>query len=356
MEYFTDVPGGSAYLTDEPVLFLSNRLSGIRSVSVRCVAQPNSVPHIGSALNLIFAFTIARRIMDLYHIPAKVIFDFLDNSPADNILIRDIEYFHPLFLFETDIIRQFTGPICDLADRLSSYFDLPFFARRYTKMQQGQDFRKNIARLVNHWSSVKEILSFREDGARIRPLCTECYLGEKIGRRTQFLYDDHDFYALKSICPEHGEYLVRLNDTSNIIDMNTPLRSAVRMACLTQESQKDDNLDLYLNGTDWGLPWWEFALTPLLSLLGISTKDFCYLNAPLVTDNFGGKLSKNAYVPHDKFQVASKIWLDYSKLLVCIHEEGEINLFKFAIRCVSNSSLFFRNYSVEYLSKVLMID
>jgi len=85
-------PVGIAHLTKTNVDLIRAAARGQQRLRVTTAAQLNGTPHIGTVVTVLTVFALTAHAADTLELPATVIFDALDNAPAENIEIDGQTY------------------------------------------------------------------------------------------------------------------------------------------------------------------------------------------------------------------------------------------------------------------------
>lgn len=143
-------PVGIAHLTRDNADLLRAAAAGRSQLRVTTAAQLNGVPHLGTVVTMltVFAFTVhAAEVLDL---PAVVIFDSLENAPAETVEIDGQVYTRNV----GDLIDAGT---LDASERFSGFERLLAWAGE----------RSGIAYEVRAYQAYQELRPVRESLHRI---------------------------------------------------------------------------------------------------------------------------------------------------------------------------------------------
>jgi len=296
-------PIGIAHLTRDNTDLLRAAAHGKQRLRVTTAAQLNGTPHIGTVVTVLSVFAITAHAADTLDLPATVIFDALDNAPADQVEIEGHTYTHTV----GDLID--TGQL-DRADRVSGFERLLRWAadrshvryefRPYSIYQGLRPVRTCLHTIASRLEEFGPIVAPADRIVRIRPRCPECRLIEKSAKNLTITAGDGEVH-LDSRCPIHGRYRETINITGSKgwYDANTPVRSIQKGFLLSAERDLYQACSVSVDGADWGGAWHAHVLAPALATLGIPPTEWpVSIFTPLVLDRNGGKLSKTLYVQY----------------------------------------------------------
>jgi hypothetical protein len=85
-------PVGIAHLTDTNADLIRPAARGKQRLRVTTAAQLNGTPHIGTVVTVLTVFALTAHTADQLGLPATVIFDALDNAPAEHVEIHGHTY------------------------------------------------------------------------------------------------------------------------------------------------------------------------------------------------------------------------------------------------------------------------
>ena len=85
-------PVGIAHITGQIPDLIADRTATAASMRVACAMQPKAAPHFGTGVVIMTAFALARLFQDHFGKHVTVLFDMLDNAPAQTATIGGIEY------------------------------------------------------------------------------------------------------------------------------------------------------------------------------------------------------------------------------------------------------------------------
>ncbi|MCK9875402.1 hypothetical protein MXD59_06350 [Frankia sp. Ag45/Mut15] len=350
-------PVGISHLTADNADLLRAAAAGRSRLRFTTAAQLNGVPHFGTVVTLLTVFALAQHTSDVLGLPASIVFDALDNAPAEHLTIDGETYTRTV----GDLIDS--GHL-DRTERVSGFEHLlawahrrcgvPFEFRPYDAYQGLHSVRTCLRTLAYRHNDFAPIVAPRDGIIRIRPRCPVCRLMQKSAKdlRITALVDA---IRLDSRCPHHGPYTEMIPvDGGGWYDANTPVRSIQKGYLLAAERDLYDACSVSVDGADWGGAWHAHVLAPALATLGISPTDWpISLFTPLITDRTGGKLSKTLYVTHGAYADLPELFLNLDTLLAQHGDDVLEILWAEATRWAAEPRRLHRTYTVDYITALL---
>ena len=352
-------PVGIAHLTDDNTDLLRAAARGRQHLRVTTAAQLNGTPHIGTVVTVLSVFALTAHAADVLDLPATVIFDALDNAPAENLEI------------DGDIYTRTVGDLIDTghldrAERVSGFERLLDWAahrsglryefRPYSVYQSLRPVRECLHTIASRIEEFRPIVAPADGIVRIRPRCPECRLMEKSARHLTITAGDGTVH-LDSRCPEHGRYreTIDITRTDGWYDANTPVRSIQKGALLSAERHAYDACSVSIDGADWGGAWHAHVLAPALATLGIPAAEWpVSIFTPLVLDRSGGKLSKSLYVRYGaSYADLPEAFLNLDILLDQHGDTALDALWTEITRWATEPRRLHRAYTVDHLSDLI---
>lgn len=350
-------PVGIAHLTDDNADLLRASAAGRSRIRVTTAAQLNGVPHLGTVVTVLTVFAFARHAASTLGKPASIVFDALENAPAEQLVIDGDTYTRNV----GDLID--TGHL-DRAQRASGFerllawaharSSIPYEFRPYSTYQGLRPVRECLHKIASRPGDFAPIVAPRDGIIRIRPRCPACRLMQKSAR-------DLTITALPSAvrlgsrCPHHGAYCEVVNIAGGgWYDANTPVRSIQKGYLLATERDLYDACTVSVDGADWGGSWHASVLAPALAQLGIPARNWpVSVFTPLITDRTGGKLSKTLYVARGTYEGLPESFLNLDVLLDQ-HGDDILNLIWAEVtRWAREPRRLHRTYTIGYLTELL---
>lgn len=354
-------PVGIAHLTDDNTDLLRAAARSRKNLRVTTAAQLNGTPHIGTVVTVLSVFALTAHAADMLDLPATVIFDALDNAPAENLEI------------DGDIYTRTVGDLIDTghldrAERVSGFERLLDWAaqrsglryefRPYSVYQSLKPVRECLHAIASRLEEFRPIVAPADGIVRIRPRCPECRLMEKSARHLTITAGDGTV-RLDSRCPEHGRYreTIDITRTDGWYDANTPIRSIQKGALLSAERHAYDACSVSIDGADWGGAWHAHVLAPALATLGVPPAEWpVSIFTPLVLDRSGGKLSKSLYVRYGaSYADLPEAFLNLDILLDRHGDTALDALWAEITRWATEPRRLHRAYTVDYLADLIHI-
>lgn len=219
-------PVGIAHLTHDNTDLLRAAARGKQRLRMTTAAQLNGTPHIGTVVTVLSVFAITAHAADVLDMPATVIFDALDNAPAEQVEI------------DGEVYTRTVGDLIDIghldrADRVSGFERLLRWAaarshvryefRPYSIYQGLRPVRTCLHTIASHLDDFRSIVAPADGIVRIRPRCPQCRLMEKSAKNLTITAGEGEV-RLDSLCPIHGRYreTIDVTGTEGWYDANTP--------------------------------------------------------------------------------------------------------------------------------------
>ena len=218
-------PVGIAHLTADNADLVRAAAAGRSRIRVTTAAQLNGVPHLGTVVTMLTVFAFTRHVADALGRPADIIFDALENAPAEQITIDGDTYTRNV----GDLID--TGQL-ERAERTSGFERLlawasdksgiPYEFRPYAVYQGLRPVRECLHIIASRQDDFAPIVAPRDGIIRIRPRCPECRLMQKSAADLTITALS-GAVRLGSRCPRHGRYTETVHiDGGGWYDANTP--------------------------------------------------------------------------------------------------------------------------------------
>lgn len=352
-------PVGIAHITRDNADLLRAAARGKQQLRVTTAAQLNGTPHIGTVVTVLSVFAIAAHAAKVLDLPAVVVFDALDNAPAEHVEV------------DGEIYTRTVGDLIDAghldrADRTSGFERLLQWAahrsrvryefRPYTVYQGLRPVRTCLHTIASRLDEFRPIVAPADGIVRIRPRCPQCRLMEKSAKNLRITAGNGEVH-LDSRCPIHGRYreTIDVTDTDGWYDANTPVRSIQKGFLLSAERDLYDACSASIDGADWGGAWHAHVLAPALATLGIPATEWpVSIFTPLVLDRSGGKLSKTLYVRYGPaYADLPEAFLNLDILLDHHGDDALDAIWTETTRWAAEPRRLHRTYTVDYLADLI---
>ncbi|WP_062204393.1 hypothetical protein [Streptomyces sp. NBRC 109706] len=352
-------PTGIAHLTDTNADLIRPAARDAERLRVTTAAQLNGTPHIGSVVTVMAVFALTAHAAQRLDLPATVIFDALDNAPAEHIDIDGRSYIRTV----ADLID--TGHI-DRTERTSGFQRLLAWAsaasgvryefRPYGVYQLLPPVRECLHHIASRQADFAPIVAPGDGIVRVRPRCPHCRLMDKAATDLRITAEPGAVH-LDSRCPAHGLYreTIDIAGTNGWYDANTPVRSIQKGYLLAAERDLYRACSVSIDGADWGGAWHAHVLAPALAALGIPTNRWpVSIFTPMILDRTGGKLSKSLYVRYGPdYADLPEAFLNLDRLLDDHGEDALTVLWAEACRWAAEPRRLHRSYTVDHLAHLL---
>lgn len=349
-------PIGIAHISDNLSDLVSDRIQNAKMIRIACINQPKTAPHFGTLIVIFTSFLLAKYFKDEFNLPTEVLIDSLENAPANQIVINNVNYTlclsHSLFKGR-DLAYWNTKLVQNIAKWAAKKSKINFKLRNYREIQAQEYFRIGLQDIIKNKRNFVHIMSPSDLHLKIRPFCKICGLVDKFAVNVKFLSNNNPRF-ISYFCPNHGRLEVSINDPEAIIDCNAPIRTVLRSFCFYNDKKKDNIETILINGADWSGVWMQrvyFDGLSLLNCFGLNTP-FNFF-APQVLDETGAKLSKTIYLEKDAYSNIDKAWLSVPAYEKKFGNKGLIALWEEIDSWIKSPPKFFRNYTLQYFIDLL---
>lgn len=350
-------PVGITHLLGDNADLLKAACTGRSQIRITTAAQLNGIPHLGTMVTLLTVFAIAQHSSDVLGLPATIVFDALENAPAEHLEIDGESYTRSVGdLMDTGDLDR--GERVRGFDRLLAWAQhrsgISYEFRSYDVYQGLRPVRECLHIIASRLGEFAPIVAPRDGIVRIRPRCPRCRLMQKSAKDLRITAVS-GAVRLVSRCPRHGRYTETVHiDGGGWYDANTPVRSIQKGYLLAAERGMYDACSVSIDGADWGGSWHAHVLAPALAALGIPPAEWpVSVFAPLITDRTGGKLSKTLYVARGAYGDLPELFLNLDVLLTKHGEEILEIIWAEVARWAAEPRRLHRTYTVEYMSELL---
>ncbi|WP_223199393.1 hypothetical protein [Solihabitans fulvus] len=332
---------------------------GAQRLRVTTAAQLNGTPHIGTVVTVLTVFAFTAHVRDALDLPATVIFDALDNAPAEHIEIEGAVYTRTVGdLIDSghlDPVLRVSG-FQRLLAWASTKSGVRYEFRPYSVYQGLRPVRECLHAIASRLQEFAPIVAPTDGIVRIRPRCPQCRLMEKSAANLRITAGDGVVH-LDSRCPEHRHYRESIDITgaSGWYDANTPVRSIQKGYLLAAERDLHDACSVSVDGADWGGAWRAHVLAPALAALGVPVAEWpVSVFTPMILDRSAGKLSKTLYVRYGKnYTDLPEAFLNLDLLLDRHGEDALDAIWSEAQLWAREPRRLHRSYTVDYLARLL---
>jgi hypothetical protein len=335
------------------------RIDSHTSIELNTSAQPNSYPHLGTVTTLFCVFALAEHLQDRTGLRTNVVFDYLENARG---LLVEVE--GKTFQLALSSVREAGVPkyLTYLAEfeRLLRFASVrsgvAYELRSYERFQANPFIRDLLLQCVVREAELRTQLAPGSKHVHVRFPCPECELVEKSCDSLEIESTSADEVVLSMRCPTHRKHSRTLSRTGqDFFDTGTSVRDVVKIAALGVQAQQRNALSVMLDGADWAGAWaWN-----------ISARGACMLGrtfdqlpvryfSPAILDASGSKFSKSVFVSSETYSYLPTEFLD-SSLMHQIHGDSVFEkIWRETRGWVSSPARFFRNYSIEYVNRVIL--
>lgn len=349
-------PIGMAHITNDIADLIKYKLDNQKKIIINTSAQPNSSPHLGTITTIMCSFALAKHLKKYFGIDAEVLFDELENSPAETYEINNNLYYKDLKHTQAGDGRCLELVYMDkfkrILDKISKLSDINYQIRNYEEFQRNNFVRQSLIKIFNDKDYFTNLMFPSSNDLHIRSICPCCYLGRK---KINKLNERHNKKSIELIeeCPYHGKYSTIIKENNDeYIDINTQFRDLTKGVAFVEEDKLNNTLTIMLDGGDWGGIWAQRIHTEGMVRLGYS--DFpIRLFAPIILDWSGAKFSKSLYLKNDAYKNINQAFINYDNFMDKYGENGLERLWCEVSSWLETPKKFFRDYSVDYFEMII---
>lgn len=349
-------PMGIVHITHDLCDIFSQSILGKEKIIIRSSSQPNSNPHLGTITTIMTCYSVAEYLRDKFNINVEIIFDVLENSPAEKVDINNIEYQVSLrdkIIDEKSLYETYLEGFKTIFDYLSAKTNIRLTIRTYQEFQQIPIVRQTLLKIINEEDKFRQIISPSEKRLHIRFPCPKCKLMDKSAINTKISTKTTDKVVFNLFCPHHGNFNTELTEDNNeFIDANTPLRDILQGVISIENDNHSKNLNIMIDGSDWSGLWTLQVFCNGLLALNYNSLPF-RLFAPMILDWSGAKFSKSLYLHSDAYKYVPPGLIDFSKFIDIYGINGLDKLWEEVRSWASNPKKLFRNYTIDYFKLIL---
>ena len=350
---------GMNYIIDSiPQILKNKHPENKKEIILYLSAQVNSYPHIGTLVNFISAFALAKQIKSTYNVPVKIRVELLESVTGKEETINGVKYYKNLMnVVDKDgitICEKYLPYFKEILNRLSTLDGIEYEIMFFYDYQKQTLVRKSLLEVLDNADILGEVLNPKDSSIRLRFECPKCGLVDKHNHNLKIIHKSKDKIILENECPIHGKHRLTVTENNEErFDMNVPLRYLVKAMYLIKSDKQNNTLSVIVDGGDWSGMWpLRVYMEPLLKLGYREPVNVIY--TPTILDWSGSKLSKRMYVGNAAYREYMKEGLiNYSEFYNQYGEIGfkriydEINLW------VTDPKLFIRDYTIEYIDMIL---
>lgn len=353
---------GMNYIIDTlPQLFENKEPSNKDEIKLYISAQLNSYPHIGTLVNFMSAFALAKQITANFGIKTIIHLDLLENVTGEEVIINGNKYYKSLknTIGEdgVSLSEKYFPYFLDILEKLKILDDIEYETQFFEDYQKEIDVRDALLEIMNNRDIIGNVINPKDGEIYLRFPCPKCGLIDKHNINKKIEYIDKEKIVLSNICPYHGEHQIEISKNSNqFFDMNVPLRYITKALYLIRKDHNNNTLSIIVDGGDWAGMWpLRIYMEPLIKLGYSDVMNVVY--TPTILDWSGSKLSKRIYVGSKSYKEYLKEGLiDYSKFYTQYGKIGFERLHNEVNSWVAEPKKFLRDYTIEYIDLILRGD
>jgi len=228
------------------------RVNGKDGIQIHYSSQPNGHPHLGTITSIMTAFALGDFLQEKFDIPAEVTFEQLENALGYKIEKKGITY--QLMLCDTPLenstkldtyMKSFKGLMNWLQDKSGIIYNiLP-----YREFQEKPFVRESLLEILNRSEEFAPLLNPSEMKLRLRFPCKKCRYMDEDSKTLIIENLQKDYASLSMECFDHGRYKMELTpDNKEFIDLNTPIRNAIKERLFIEQADESNALNLMVDG------------------------------------------------------------------------------------------------------------
>lgn len=350
---------GMNYIIDDlSQLFENKNIKDKKEIKLYISAQLNSYPHLGTLVNFISSFAIAKLLQEKFNKKVIIHLDLLENVTGEEAVIDGHKYYKSLknTVDENGISlnEKYYPYFTDILNKLKSRDNINYEIQMFEDYQKDEVMREALLQIMNNHEMIGRIINPKNGEIYLRFPCPKCDYIDKHNFNRKIESITPEEIVLSNICPNHGYHKITINKTSKeFFDMNVPLRYITKAIYLIKKDKKDDTLSIIIDGGDWAGMWpLRIYMEPLSKLGYIDVINVIY--TPTILDWSGSKLSKRIYVGSNSYKEYLKEGLiNYSKFYDQYEEIGFERLYEAVNEWVLDPKKFLRDYTIEYIDMIL---
>lgn len=347
--------GGIANALNDVTDLCTIKMVNKKKIIINTSAQPNSIPHLGTIVTLMSAFAFAKKLSTKFNVDVSIQFDKLENSNGSQKIVNGESRVYSLEnTYENDVSKSDANMkyFIEILNNLKLFSLVDYEIRSYREFQAEEIVRESIIKIFNDYNYFAELLNPNDKKLHIRIPCSICGSIDKSYTNTTFKITK-DYVSFESICPIHGVTKSLISkESKDYMDINTQLRDLVKGALYNSYSNTDI-LPIMFDGNDWSGVWNHRIHCNGLMRLGYNDLPIRVF-APLITDWSGAKFSKSLYVVDGTYDYLKESGLDNYVNFININGFEKLKLLWDEVYSwLDEPKKFFRNYSIDYLYKVI---
>lgn len=323
---------------------------GEGAINVSFGSQPNSSPHFGTLSVMSLSYALAESLGQEKQ--ANVYFEVVDTAPGRKVTREGVLY--QKSVQETGHFDEFMPQYKHILDYFSEETGVPNRIRTQSEFNKSPEIPEILESTIENRDELSKRLDPKYENLRIRVPCPECGLTDKHAENNEYREN-----KVISLCPDHGEHEMDINEDPERAQYNTPLRNLVRGVLYGMQNDNPANEKQWLRvtGKDYAGFYQEELLHKTASMIGFpSHKLPMIMYTPLVTDWSGAKLSKTLYVEEDAYSDLPEFIVNFENFYDGFGNEGLDKMLDEARGWVQDPKKLFRNYSAFYFVNKLSND
>lgn len=174
---------GMNYIIDSiPQILKNKHPEDKKEIILYLSAQVNSYPHIGTLVNFISAFALAKQIKNTYNVSTKIRVELLESVTGKEETINGVKYYKNLMNVVdkdgTTICEKYLPYFKDILNRLSTMDEIEYEIMFFYDYQKHTLVRKSLLEVLDNADILGEVLNPKDGSIRLRFECPKCGLVE----------------------------------------------------------------------------------------------------------------------------------------------------------------------------------
>jgi hypothetical protein len=340
--------GGASYVFEKEIIPYILKSFTKNKIKISVGAQPNSSPHFGTLETIALSFALAKRIIEYNSkIKVTVLYEVIETAPSESLTIDNIKYQKNLNY--TGKMNDYISEYIDILDYYQKSTSIDYEIRYQYEFNKQPEIKKALKKILNNRTYISQKLDQKHNRLRIRMSCPKCGLTDKNCINNKYTNNIISFY-----CPNHKRYSININNNTENLEYNSPLRNLIRGMVYTDVNNNSD-YDyeiLRITGSDYAGFYQEELRYKIASFLDVDVHKMSMIfYAPLVMDWSGAKLSKSLYVKKGAYQDIPKKFINYNLLKKELGYKGLDILYNIVLSWIDKPYMLFRHYSIYYFMK-----
>ena len=199
---------GMNYIIDSlPQILKNKKPEEKKEIILYLSAQVNSYPHIGTLVNFISAFALAKQIKIAYNVPVRIRVELLESVTGKEEKINGVRYYKNLINAVdgdgTNICEKYLPYFKDILNRLSKLDKIEYEILFFYDYQKEKLVRRSLLEVLDIAEVLGEVLNPKDGSIRLRFECPKCGLVDKHNHNLKVIHKSKDKIILESKVDEN---------------------------------------------------------------------------------------------------------------------------------------------------------